>query len=671
MRATIFIISLFLTTTVFAQYTVTLDAFVLDAETKESIPYVNIQCVGKDIKGVTNNDGQFTIKFDEEYVNNHNNFEFAVAGYETLTIEMSKLSAYLSANDKIYLSPKKQKLQHTISGVVYNEDKQSVQNAVVRKKNTFTEVQTNVDGTFTIPAEIGDVLEVNFIGMNPYKVVVATDKPLAITLTSSGELLNAVELEGEKRKKNKRYVDTGFGKIDIDNYGIGSVVTSEQIGLRRVYITDVLRGRIAGLQVSAREGNSGPRFGMVQSISLPVGVQPTQTEQPVLKIRGQRALVFYDGAPFYGNINDINVNTVDNIVIVRGLSRTVLYGGRPAVLITSKNRFIKRDADGNIINPALVTGNDYKESVPVISQKDTADYMTALKTATTYEEALAIYTVQSRKAKHQTVPYYIDVSEYFMKWNKEKSIAIMATIEKIAGNNPKALKVLAYKLEAVDEFEKAKHIYQKIATLLPNASQSYRDLAMIYTKAGNYQESLDLYVKMLTNSFENIDFSGLDKPMLNEIQQLLRKHRVQLNYKDIPSNLLTGTFKHDVRIVVEWNQVDTEFELQFVNPRNKFHTWEHSVAANKESMIAEVKNGYYMKEFIIDDVNNTGEWIINVKTLQTEKAFNPTYLKYTVYKNYGAPNEERAVKVVKLYKQQQKVTLDKIQYQSVTVAQSR
>ncbi|WP_430410470.1 carboxypeptidase-like regulatory domain-containing protein [Kordia sp.] len=672
MKNIFFIISLLFSTTIFAQYNVTLDAFVLDAETKKPIPHANIHCVGKDIKGVTNSLGQFTIIYDDAYVNSADTFQFQALNYNSLTVDVSKLSNYLSKTNSIYLSPKKvEKFQNTISGTIYNEEKQTVQNAIVRVKNTFTETQTNVDGTFIIDAEIGDILQVDFIGMNPYEVVIKNENPIHIKLTSSGELLDAVLLEGKKEKKKKRYVDSGFGMVDIDSYGLGSVIKSEDIGWHRINITNVLSGRIAGLQINSIQGNSGPSVLAGNSFGVAKSKTPLRAGQTIMRLRGKEVLVFYDGNPFYGDINDINVNTVDNIVVVRSLSRTVLYGGRPAMLITSKNRFISTDENGSTINSVLVTGNDYKESIPMISEKETTHYLAELQTASTYEEALSIYNVQSRKAKHQNIPYYVDVSDYFKKWNPKKAVEIVANIEKIAGNNPKALKTLAYKLEEANQFEKAKHVYQRIATLLPNSAQSYRDLAVIYKRTGNYQESLNLYVKMLTNSYENINFSGLDKPLVSEIQQLLRRHRVNLEYDEIPTNMLTATFKYDVRIVIEWNEVDTEFEFQFVNPKNKFYKWEHSVAANKERMLDEVKNGYQMKEFIIDDVNNAGEWVVNIKTLENEKPFNPTYLKYTVYRNYGEPNEACSVKVVKLYKQQQKVTLDKVQYQPVTIAHTR
>ncbi|MBC8757549.1 carboxypeptidase-like regulatory domain-containing protein [Kordia sp. YSTF-M3] len=667
MKKIIYIISFLLTTTVFAQYTITIDAHVLDMDTKQPIPYVNIQCVGKDIKAITDASGKFTLTFDEDLVTDNDRFQFLTLDYDTITVEMPKLSKYLTVTNKIFLTATtNNKNENTLNGTVFRGDNTSIQNAKVRIKNTFTEVQTNVDGTFKIPAKIGDTLIVDYIGMYDKEIIVSNLTPLTVKLKPNAELLNTVLIKGKKAKKKKRYVDTGFGKADFDGFSLGSMLTSDDIGSHHVYLTDVLRGRIAGLNVAMGEGNIRNRFNAFARRSFRSAMNTTQTQpgQPVLSVRGTPALVFYDGFPYYGNINDIEIRTVDNIVVLKAMSATVLYGGQPTILITSKNRFLKRDESGNVIDAALLTNNKYDESVPLVSSTvQKPSYITELQQASNYAAALEIYNSQVRNSKLQTVSYYMDVSEYFMKWNSEKAIAILANIEKIAGNNPKALKAVAYKLEELEQYEKAKLIYQRIATLLPNSAQSYRDLALIYKHAGDYQESIDLYKKMLTNSIENIDFTGLEQLLLNELQQLLRRHRSEVDYKDFPSNLLTTTFKYDLRIVFEWNDADAEFELQFVNPENKFYTWGHSIIANKEYLLNEVKNGYHTEEFVIDEATDIGEWMINIKNLKEEATRNPTYLKYTIYKNYGTANEEKKVKVVKLYKQQQKATLDKIAYQ--------
>ena len=135
-------------------------------------------------------------------------------------------------------------------------------------------------------------------------------------------------------------------------------------------------------------------------------------------------------------------------------------------------------------------------------------------------------------------------------------------------------------------------------------------------------------------------------------------HRDKINFNELPGDYLTANFKYNTRIIFEWNDPYAEFELQFVNPQKKFFKWSHTKQDNQEHMLDEIKNGYATEEYIIDD-ENSGEWIINIQSFNEEKSVNPTYLKYTIYQNYGLENETKAIKVIKLSQLQQKVTLDK------------
>lgn len=666
-KNTCLLISFFFVFTAFAQYEVKIDAYILDRETKEPIPYVNVEFPGKDLKAITDASGKFTLTFDEGWIGENDRFQLLANGYKEVTTEMYKLNRYLSVTDKIYLTADAVvQSKNMLKGTVSAEKKLSIQNASVRVKNSFTVAHTDFDGLFEIGASVGDTLVVKYLGMERKEIVVRDLKPLDIALTSNAELLNTVTLKGAKKEKKKKYVDTGFGRVNLNTFGASTVISSEDIGPQHIYVTDVLRGSVAGLFVYNGESNAASRFSQTARSGFGGGTNNNNIGPAgaVLKLRGQIVNIYYDGFPFGGSIDDIEIRSIDNIVVLKSIASTILYGGSPTILITSKNRFLQKNADGNVVNSALLTNNNYKETIPVISiSEEKSLYMLELETAKNYTQALEIYEKQKQNPMRKTIPYFLDTAEYFKRWNHEKAVDILKNIEVLAIENPKALKSLAYKLEEFGEFAAAKKVYQRIAVLLPNASQSYRDLALVYKRAGNYQESLDLYVKMLTDSFENIDFSGLEKPLLSEMQQLLRRHRVELNYKDIPSNLLKATFHYDVRIVLEWNRTDAEFELQFVNPSKKFYTWKHSLESKKERLLDEAKNGYHTEEFIIDEADITGKWMINIKSLENEKSFNPTYLKYTLYTNYGSPNQKRTIKVVKLYKQQQKVTLDTINYQ--------
>ncbi len=293
-------------------------------------------------------------------------------------------------------------------------------------------------------------------------------------------------------------------------------------------------------------------------------------------------------------------------------------------------------------NNSLSKNNEYNKSIQLIRAVETIPtYIIALEKATSYEEALSIYKQQKEEIEQLGVPFYLNTSQYFMRWDTGFGYTILSSIAEAAFNNVKALKTLAYKYEELEKLEKAKLVYQRIAELRPEDAQSYRDLALIYAETNNYTLAMDLYKQMLNNSIGNIDFSGLLETIENEIKHLLR-----------------ADFKYDLRIVFEWNDPYSEFELQFVNPKKKYFTWSHSKIENYEQLYDEINNGYYVKEYVMENAD-PGEWIINIKSLNEDLPINPTYLKYTVYKNYGLPNETKEIKLIKLGQQQQKVTLDK------------
>ena len=100
------------------------------------------------------------------------------------------------------------------------------------------------------------------------------------------------------------------------------------------------------------------------------------------------------------------------------------------------------------------------------------------------------------------------------------------------------------------------------------------------------------------------------------------------------------------RLVFEWNDSEAEFELQFVNPENQFFTLKHTMADNDEMITREKEYGYSVAEYLIDD-SMPGTWKINVNYLGN-KSLTPTYLKATVYYNYGTYAQSKEMKVFKL-----------------------
>ena len=527
-----------------------------------------------------------------------------------------------------------------------------IQGATIRVKNTFIEAQSDVDGEFDIDAAEGDILVANFIGMNEKQVQVPPTRKVGILMTPDGELLDEVVLKGQK-KNEEDDLDTGYGRKDEDAIGYAiNTITADEISPSANTLADVIIGRFAGVQVAGHNvAYNTPKF-IIRS-----GGGSLNIAYAMFDIDG---IVYDSGQP----IPFINVQNIERITILKSTSATNRYGtiGRGGAIII-KTKSLNGAGSTEELSSALVKGNDYEEdSVQLIgSLASTPNYIVELNKAASYEEALTIYREQKQHL-NQTIPYVLDVSEYFMKWDTEFAHTVLSNIASIAGKNPKALKTLAYRLDELEKYEQSKFIYERILLLRPDDAQSYRDMALSYQHIGAYQEAMKLYKLILSNSIEGVDFTGMQKTIGNDMMHLLAFHRSKVNYKDLPTDYLSADFKIDLRIVFEWNDPSAEFEIQFVNPRKKYYKWSHTKFENRKRLLDEITNGYNTEEYVIDDAD-PGEWIINIECLSEEPLLNPTYLKYTVYKNYGLSNESKEVKVIKLYQQKQKVTLDKFLYQ--------
>ena len=93
----------------------------------------------------------------------------------------------------------------------------------------------------------------------------------------------------------------------------------------------------------------------------------------------------------------------------------------------------------------------------------------------------------------------------------------------------------------------------------------------------------------------------------------------------------------------------------------KFFKWNHTLEENRERLENEKRQGFQIEEFIIDDAPR-GEWLINVQYLgQEDDYILPPFLKYTLYRDYGTPSETKEVRVIKLFRQTEKVTLAKLE----------
>ncbi len=231
----------------------------------------------------------------------------------------------LVMSTQLSLAQTQRKIQ--ISGKVSDTMGDPIIGASVIQKGTTNGTITDVDGNFSLSAQIGSILQLSYIGYVAQEIKVVGEKPLSVVLKEDARALDEVVVVGYGTQK----------KSDIT----GSVTSVSKERLSKLPVTNVLQalqGAAAGVTIT-------------QTSSIP-------GDAPDALVRGRNSInassgpyIVVDGVPISkagGTLNDINPNDIESMEILKDASATAIYGTNGAngvILITTKR--------GNLGKPTI------------------------------------------------------------------------------------------------------------------------------------------------------------------------------------------------------------------------------------------------------------------------------------------------------------------------------
>ena len=646
---------------------INLSASVLDYETKLAIPFSEVKYLNKNIGTLTNNQGKFTLNYFEDNVKADDIFQITANGYDTITTSANRLYKFLNNTNKFFLKKTASPYdwfeedlndENYIFGKIFSV-KGPIQGASVKVKNSLIEAKSNFDGYFKIKANINDILEIDYLGMIEKQLLVKDLDDKYILLKTDAQILDQVTITSTTELNDE--VETSYGKKKKKSVGFStSTINSEDISPSAVTVVDAIRGKFTNVQIAYNQ--DGAATGNKQQIYVRGGT---------LSINNSAAAIFDVEGLIYSEVPDfIDPQQIESITLLRSMGATNRYGsqGRGGVFLIKMKSLTRKTQ--RLLNSLKIKGNDYTEQIYSIDIDSIKPfYIKDFKDANSISEAKKQFKSLKNGMYEFSIPFYIECYNYFKNLDNNFAISILKTISEKAKDNPKALKTIAFKLEESGDFENAKIIYQRLLKIRPLDEQSYRDLALVYKETGQYELSASLYNKMLNNKLSDANILGLQETVVNEASHLYWTKSDKLVITEFPLKTLKTfipkndwkNFGYDYRIIFDWNDPAVEFNIQFVDPKKKYFNWSHTIIDDKEILEDELNYGYNTEEFIIEK-SDKGKWIVNIENYTIEDDSNPTFIKYTVYKNYGRPNEIKKVQVLDLSKLKQKITLDILNY---------
>ena len=206
--------------------------------------------------------------------------------------------------------------QKNVSGQVSDEQGAPLIGATVMVKGTSNGTIADVDGSYSLKVNEGDVLQAVFTGYITEEIVVGKSDVINFILREDRSLLDEVVVIGYGQTK----------KSDLT----GSVTSVKMNDIKDVpaySVDNAMQGRVAGAEIMSTTGEPGA----------------TTT----IRIRGTRSveasnepLIVVDGVvDAIADLNDINPEDIESITVLKDASSTAIYGARGAngvILVTTR-----------------------------------------------------------------------------------------------------------------------------------------------------------------------------------------------------------------------------------------------------------------------------------------------------------------------------------------------
>ncbi|WP_270569199.1 TonB-dependent receptor [Coprobacter secundus] len=209
---------------------------------------------------------------------------------------------------------RKKKLLNLISGKIIDSQGQPLIGVSILSMEDEIGTVSDIDGHFSINANLGDELEFSYIGYQKQKVKVSKQTGIVITMQEDHQLLDEVVVIGYGSQK-KANLTGAVGYIGGDKLEDRPVASLGQ----------ALQGAIPNMNISFGTGKPGE----TTNINIRGAGSINGNDSP---------LVLIDGVE--GSIDNINPRDVESISVLKDASSAAIYGARAAfgvILVTTKS----------------------------------------------------------------------------------------------------------------------------------------------------------------------------------------------------------------------------------------------------------------------------------------------------------------------------------------------
>ncbi|MDO4214293.1 MAG: SusC/RagA family TonB-linked outer membrane protein [Bacteroidales bacterium] len=235
-----------------------------------------------------------------------------------------------------------------VTGQVVDEQGEPLIAVSVIEKGTTNGTVTDFDGNFELTAKKGTILVFSYVGFISQEL--KAESTMKVVLKEDSKALEEVVVIGYGTTKAKNFT----GSVDQVKMSDSPVAD-----LNLSSTTDLLRGRITGVQMGAESASAGSRSSIL--VRGKKSIAATSSEP----------LIVLNGVIFSGTLDDIDPTTIESLSILKDATSLAAYGSKAAngvIMVATKkgkegkpmiNFSTSHQFSGKTYNQKYLSGKDY------------------------------------------------------------------------------------------------------------------------------------------------------------------------------------------------------------------------------------------------------------------------------------------------------------------------
>ena len=221
----------------------------------------------------------------------------------------------------------------TVTGTVVDSNNIPLIGVSVRVQGTNQGVATDLDGKFSLRTDVGNTINLTYIGYNPYDVRVTNDRPLQITMVDNVRVMEEVVVTALGIRRSEKSLT--YNVQQLESEAVNTVKTANFVS--------ALSGKVAGVNIKTSSAGMGGSNKVVlrgaKSIAQNNNVLYVIDGIPIHNFQNGNLSSFYSGESGSEGVADINPEDIESMSVLSGASASALYGyqaANGAIIITTK-----------------------------------------------------------------------------------------------------------------------------------------------------------------------------------------------------------------------------------------------------------------------------------------------------------------------------------------------